>query len=201
MNIHTRPPTTRESHPVEPARRRWTADELRLIDAAGVFGEGEHVELIAGEIIKMAPKGNHHELLRNELTLYWGDRRASLYKFAAAQPLRLGDNDEPEPDIILFQANQRVFDVRPDTVLLVVEIADSSLSYDLTIKAALYASFGVREFWVLDARSLMATVHRHPQDGKYTEVSELAAVETLIPLLAPEMAVRLADLDLAYDGA
>ncbi|MGH6815773.1 MAG: Uma2 family endonuclease [Hyphomicrobiaceae bacterium] len=178
------------------SRWPWTTWDLERMVSAGILNESEHVELIGGDIIAMAAKGTRHEFVRNRLILYWARRLPQNIDFAEETPLRLGDHDEPEPDIILFPADLFVFNVRGDTVLLVVEIADSSLSYDLRIKAPLYAAFGVREYWVINARTLVATVHRIPGPAGYTEIREVASADLLEPPAAPQLAVRLADLRL-----
>jgi Uma2 family endonuclease len=105
--------------------------------------------------------------------------------------------DAPEPDLIAFPSPLLVPDVRADTVLLVVEIADSSLPIDLNTKAPRYAATGVREYWVINAQSLVTTVHREPRPaGEYAACNEHPATEMLIPTLVPSLAVRLADLAL-----
>ena len=82
--------------------------------------------------------------------------------------------------------------------MLVVEIADSSLRYDVGRKAALYASFGVRELWVIDAVKLAARVFRAPSDEGYRHIGDAGASERLVPLVAPEIfALRLNELELA----
>ena len=81
------------------------------------------------------------------------------------------------------------------TAKLVVEIADSSLAYDLGRKAKLYARFGIAELWVIDALGLGARVHREPAAEAYGLVEDRQAGEELVPALAPDLAVRLADLD------
>ncbi|KAB2850014.1 MAG: Uma2 family endonuclease [Hyphomicrobiaceae bacterium] len=198
MNIQNRPLARRERE--SPRLRLWTAQELERMLEAGILTEDDGIELIAGEVVAMAAKGARHEILRNELVLYWADTRPNTIKFAEEPPLRLSDHNEPEPDIILFPAPLRVTEVRGDSVLLVVEIADSSLSYDLGIKAPLYASFGVREYWVIDARSLDATVHRAPGPSGYTDIRKLKPDDVLTPLAGDALAVRLADLGLQPVG-
>ncbi len=135
--------------------------------------------------------------LRTELALYWATRLGRDLKIASETPLRLGKHDAPEPDLIAFPASLLAPDVRADTVLLVVEVADSSLPADLNTKAPRYAAAGVREYWVINARSLLTIVFREPrQTGEYAHREELAATAWLTPTLAPSLAVRLADLDL-----
>jgi Uma2 family endonuclease len=179
-------------------RRAWTVDEVERMVEVGILREPEPFELIGGELVAMAPKDRRHEVLRTELALYWGDRRARDFKIASETPLRLGQHDAPEPDLIVFPASLLAPDVRADTVLLVVEVADSSLPVDLSTKAPRYAASGVSEYWVINARNLVTTVHREPRpNGEYVHRKEHEATEVLVPSLAPSLAVRLADLRLS----
>ncbi|MBV9065125.1 MAG: Uma2 family endonuclease, partial [Methylobacteriaceae bacterium] len=82
------------------------------------------------------------------------------------------------------------------TAKLVVEIADSSLAYDLGRKASLYASFGIAELWVIHAVNLQTRVHSGPGPAGYGSIRDLPSTETLVPQLEPALAVRLADLEL-----
>ena len=109
---------------------------------AGILAEPEPFELIGGELVAMAAKNWQHEVLRTELGLCWADRRPRVLKIASETPLRLGDYDAPEPDFIVYPASLLAPDVRADTVLLVVEIADASLAIDLNTKAQRYAGSG-----------------------------------------------------------
>lgn len=180
--------------PADVLRRRWTVADLRRLEDAGILGFEERVELIAGEIITRAPKGVRHEVLRNELILHFADRRPRNVKFAEEPPLTLDDHYEPEPDIILFPAELRVHQVRGGNVILVIEIADSSLKWDTVTKAQVYAAFGVREYWVVNARTLDTTVHREPGKDGYGVIRTFAGGEEIAPVLVPQLAVRMADL-------
>ncbi len=182
--------------PANPRTRRWRADEIARMVSAGILRDDEPFELIAGELVARMQKGARHELIRNELVLNWARRLPEAIKFADEAPLRLGLHDEPEPDITLFPSSLKVNEVRGDSVLLVVEIADSSLSYDLKIKAPYYASFSVRETWVIDAKTLLTTVLLNPGPEGYADSREVPASDLLTPTACPELAIRLADLDL-----
>jgi Uma2 family endonuclease len=178
------------------ARRAWTVDDVERMLEAGILHEPEPFELIGGELVAVAAKNRQHEVLRTELENYWADRRSRDLKIASETPLRLGDYDAPEPDFIVYPASLRAPDVRADTVLLVVEVSDASLGIDLNTKAQRYAASGVREYWVINARTLVTTVHREPQSSGYADRRDVAATEVLTPLLAPSLEVRLAELDL-----
>jgi Uma2 family endonuclease len=195
MNQHIRPDTL--PIPLEGVtRRKWTGDDVLAMVRAGILHEGDRIELLAGEIVAMPSKGARHEIMRTELNLFWARRLPVDVKFAAEAPLKLAPHDEPEPDLILFPASMRVPDVRGDTVLLVVEIADSSLSYDLNVKAPRFAAFGVREYWVIDPIAVRTTVHLDPSPEGYRHVTEMPGSELLTPVAAPSLAVRLTDLDI-----
>ena len=166
------------------------------MDRAGIIGPEERVELIDGEILTMAAKGNRHEIVRSQLMNYWARRLPADLSFAEEPALKLEPNNEPEPDIIIFPDALQVPDVRGDTALLIVEIAATSLSYDLKVKAPLYARFGVRDYWVVDANSHETHVHRDPRPEGYASLTTHARTALLTPLLVPALAMRLADLRL-----
>ncbi len=110
--------------------------------------------------------------------------------------LNLADDHYVLPDILVHAVATRTPDVRGPAALLIIEIAETSLDYDLLTKAALFAGHGVPEYWVVSARTLATTVHLKPTGAKYGLVSELPASSCLVPSLAPMLAVTLADLDL-----
>jgi Uma2 family endonuclease len=114
-----------------------------------------------------------------------------------AEPqLNLSDDLYVVPDILVYPAAIKVPDVRGPTALLVIEIADTSLNYDLVTKAQLYAAHGVREYWVINANTLVTQVHRLPSGSEYSNKRRLTADERLVPEAAPALAVALCDLDL-----
>lgn len=196
MNIRPNMPVAIPSLPDAVERRLWTVEDLRRLEDAGILHHDERVELIAGEIVRMAPKGARHEVVRNELILALADRRPRDVKFAEEPPLTLDEHYEPEPDIILFPASLRVNEVRGDSVLLVVEIADSSFRWDADTKAKVYAAFGVREYWVVNARTLETTIHLGPAKDGYGSIRVAPPDEELRPTLVQPLAIRLSELDL-----
>jgi Uma2 family endonuclease len=194
MNVHLTSRPVATGRPDEPARRRFTADDVEQMVRAGVIHEEERVELIDGEIITMAAKGNRHEIVRSELIVHWARRLPDDIKFASEPAFRLSDHHQPEPDILLFPSSLYVPDVRGETALLVVEVSDTSISYDLKIKAPIYAAYGVREYWVIDARTLVTTAHRLPGADGYADVINYGPADLIMPLAVPALALRLADL-------
>lgn len=173
-------------------RRLFTGNDLEQMVRSGIIDESERVELIGGEIVAMSAKGNFHEIVRNLLTQEWARTAPRTVHVFGETPLRLSATDQPEPDVIVFSGSISLPDVRGPTVDLVVEVADSSLGYDLGIKSRLYASYGVREFWVIDPVRLETHVHLDPAIGQFTSVITYAATDTVTPTAAPFLATRLA---------
>ena len=176
----------------QPRRRRWTMAEVERAVAAGILHEDEHIELIDGDIVAMSPKGRQHEIVRGILINRWLKQCPDEIMIGVEPALRFDEHRTPEPDIMLYPATLLPPDVTGETVLLVVEVSDSSYSYDMTIKAPLYARHGVREYWVIDARSLRATIHRDPGQEGYRDVEEFGPEDTIKPLAAPMLASKLA---------
>lgn len=177
-------------------RRKWSVDDVQRMLEAGIIQNGERFELIGGDLVAMAAKGLHHELMKIALNEYFADHRAPDIRCAQETPFRLDDHTEPEPEFIVYPRSIKPRDVRGDTVLLVVEVADSSIGTDLNRKARLYASYGVREYWVINAVNRTTIVHRDPKPDGYVTLTEVPGSQRLVPLLAPSMAVTLDDLEL-----
>jgi len=176
-------------------RRRFTVAEVEAMVAAGVMEEDERVELIGGELVPMSPKGNHHEVVKIALLRRWYRVAPDDLDLAPEATFRLSEDTYLEPDVVVYPSAMEPKDLKGPNVLLVVEIADSSRRYDMRRKAKLYASFGVRELWVIDAVKLTARVFREPEAGDYRETRDFASAERMVPLFAREIfALRLDEL-------
>jgi len=179
-------------------RRRFTVAEVEAMVAAGVMEEDERVELIGGELVPMSPKGNQHELVKTALPDRWIRIRPDECRLTPETTFRLSADTYLEPDVVIYSRATGLKGLTGPSALLVVEIADSSLQYDMGRKAALYASFGVRELWVIDAVKLTTRVFRAPSESGYGETRDFNASERLVPLFAPDaFALRLDELDLS----
>lgn len=179
-------------------RRRFTVAEVEAMVAAGVMEEDERVELIGGELVPMSPKGNHHEAVKIALLRRWYRAAPDDVNLAPETTFRLSEDTYLEPDVVIYRRATGLKGLTGPNVLLVVEIADSSLRYDMGRKAALYAAFGVRELWVLDAVKLTARVFRDPVADGYRDTRDFAASDPLAPAFAPAaFRLRLDALELA----
>lgn len=198
MNTHFRsltlPRTTQAAEGL--MRRRWSVAEIEAMVQAGVILEDERFELIGGEVVPMSPKGNRHELIKSALNLFWGKRCPDAFRFVPETTFRLNEDTFLEPDFVFYRTADGLVNLKPETALLAVEIADSSLAHDLGRKARLYASFGIRELWVIDAVKLETHIHRRPGIEGYEDRTIVAPDQILTPGFAPALAVSLVTLQL-----
>lgn len=179
-------------------RRRFTVAEVEAMVAAGVMEEDERVELIGGELVPMSPKGNHHEVVKTALLRRWFRAAPAEIELTPETTFRLSEDTYLEPDVVIYPRATGIRGLAANNVLLVVEIADSSLRYDIGRKAALYAGFGIRELWVIDAVRLTTRVFREPAADGYRDAQDFGPADRLMPLIAPEpFALKLDELRLA----
>jgi Uma2 family endonuclease len=173
-------------------RRRFSAADVQAMLQAGVIKDGEKVELIGGELVEMSPQGPLHWDVTHALDKWFRRNLPDSFDYASQGPLRLSEYHEPEPELFVFREGIRVNDVRGPDLALVIEIAYSSLTFDLKIKAPIYAEHGVREYWVVDVENRRTLIHRLSADGTYDEPQPIAFDA---PLSAPGgQSLILADL-------
>jgi Uma2 family endonuclease len=189
FNPAQRRPTTQTADGLP--RWCWTVDEIERMAAAGYFHEYDRFELLGGEIVPMSPKGRRHEIVRLKLG-YRFTRMAPEHVFVAAEPqFNLGPDTFLVPDLLVHPSAIETPDVRGSDALLVVEVAETSLAYDLKTKAMLYAAHGVPEYWVINATTLMTTVHTQPSGNAYASAPEIAPDTLLVPTRVPSLAISL----------
>jgi Uma2 family endonuclease len=202
MNDHTRPPRHRTTTTADGLPRlSWSLAEFERLSELGFFGgvEGprERVELVDGEILPMHAKGGRHEWVRSEiqkeLLLRLG-RDFSVYSEPGWRP---GGDLYLEPELIVCRAGLKPSEVPPADVLLLIEVADSSLAYDTGLKARIYARLGIGEYWVVNARTLETLVHLHPQGEAFSDAKLVAADVMLAPTRLPAITFSLGSLGLA----
>lgn len=183
--------------PPDPPRKRWTRAECATLEASGLLDQ-ESLELVEGELIskmgKKRPHVNSFTLLHGWLAQVFGFRSVNAEAPIDGAP---EDNptNEPVPDLIVLRQDQSHFAANPraQDLRLVVEIADTSLNFDLTVKAALYARAAIIEYWVLDVAGRRLLVHRTPRSGTYADVAAYSEQESASPLAAPHAQFRVAD--------
>jgi Uma2 family endonuclease len=164
------------AEPVVLQRHRITVDEYYRMAETGILGPESRVELIEGEIIDMAAIGTRHYATVNRLNRLLFRAVGDSAIVSVQNPLRLGRYDEPQPDLVLLKPRADDYICVPYTAedtLLVVEVADSSIAYDMKLKARLYASRGVAHYWVADVANSRLIVHAQPSTEGFMSVQTL----------------------------
>jgi Uma2 family endonuclease len=162
-----------------PLRKRFTVDEFQRMGAAGIFDPDARLELIEGEILEMTPIGSRHfacVIGLDELLWELLGKRATV---SVQGPLQLSAS-QPLPDIAVLRRRADRYRDRlpgPTDCLFVVEVADSSVSFDRKVKAQVYAGEGVVEFWVVDLTTATVVLHLNPGADGYGVVREYARGE------------------------
>jgi Uma2 family endonuclease len=177
-------------------RWRWTVAEVEKLAAERFFHQDERLEPLGGEIVPMSPRGRRDEIMREELAFRSAGRAPDDILVASFPQFNLSDDIFVLPDLLVHPRKVKTYGLSGREALLVVEVADTSLEYDLRTKVPLYATHGVREYWVINAVTLMTTVHRQPAGNAYAFTEELPGEAQLVPSLAPALAVSLGALDL-----
>jgi Uma2 family endonuclease len=182
-------------------RRRWAVAEIENLCDLGVFGgidrPRERFELIGGEIVPMNAKGAFHEVVKKELLRYWMPKVIALdIDLIPETTLRYAPDSFLEPDFLFWPRYIGLRDISCSSAFLIVEVADSSMAYDTGRKAAIYAGLGLREYWVINAQSLVTRVHLEPGATGFARAQDYPADTRIEPVLVPALAVRLADLEL-----
>ena len=181
------------------ARRAFSVDDIQRMMEAGIFSADERFELIEGDLVMMSAKHVAHDRIKHFLNMALV-RAAPEGAFVAIEAtLQLGPDILVEPDITVI--SKSVYNVppkifaqpRPEDVLLLVEVAASSLAYDRRTKARLYARHGIREFWVIDANEGITWIHTGPTEESWTSIVECGPQESLTTSALPGFSVRLSD--------
>ncbi|HEY2616384.1 MAG TPA: Uma2 family endonuclease [Acetobacteraceae bacterium] len=178
-------------------RRPLTIAEYHRMGEVGILTERDRVELIEGQLIAMSPIGSGHSgtvnALNRMLVRAVGDRGV----VAVQNPVQLDDLSEPEPDFAVLKPREddyRKATPRPEEVLLIIEVADSSLAYDRAVKRSLYARHGIAEFWIVNLVGDEVEVCRAPTGDRYASVSHVGREAILEPELLPGATIAVAAL-------
>ncbi|WP_018461712.1 Uma2 family endonuclease [Thermus oshimai] len=172
-------------------RHRFSAEDFHRMAEAGILGEDDRVELLEGEVVELSPVGKRHMAAVKKLMDAFFPLQARRQALLQVQdPLRLSPDTEPQPDLAILRFREDFYAGKipeAEDALLVIEVAESSLDYDLKVKLPLYAKAGVPEVWVVDLESRRVHVFRAPEGGAYrvaeaVEGGRLEALGLSIPL-------------------
>lgn len=185
---------------IKPQVVPMTVEALRILDEQGFFANDNHRhELIDGVLIMVPPSGTSHQFSERRSTkaLVTALVRAELASTFSVQNgggISLNDYTLLGPDLMEVREPDQPKEWTPDDVIIMIEIAWSSLANDLGDKARRYAGAGIQEYWVLDVADKALLVHRNPSATHYGSVTTLRAPATVSAALVPELTIAVGDL-------
>jgi Uma2 family endonuclease len=174
---------------LSPTAYRFTVKDYHRMAEADVFEPDDRVELVDGEVFEMAPIGSRHAATVRRLTAALRSGISDRAMLGVQDPVQVGDRSEPQPDVTLLRRRPDFYadhHPMPPDVLLVVEVADTSLRHDLLRKAPMYLAGGVPEVWVVDL--VAGVVHVMRAEAR----TELRAGESISPLAFPDVVIEVA---------
>lgn len=169
---------------------KFTTEQYHLMYEAGVFAEGERLELINGEITEMAPIGRKHAACVNRLVTLFTKKLGDRIIASVQNPIRLANNSEPQPDFAILKLRNDFYEdslPTPTDILLIIEVADSTISYDREVKMPLYAAAGIPEMWLFDLNSKIIEGYSQPSTIGYKRMQRYEQNDTFSMLAFPDV--------------
>lgn len=180
---------------VELVRHKLEVSDFYRMAEAGILGEDDRVELIDGELIDMAPIGNDHVDAVNGLTETLVLACVGRAVVSVQNPMHVDPLNEPLPDFVVFRLRAKGGHAGgapwPSEVLLLIEVADTSLAFDRKLKRPIYARAGIPEYWIVDLKRRMVEVHRDPAGGEYATMQAYGPNDAVALAAVPEVTIRL----------
>lgn len=169
--------------PVQLLRRKFTVKEYNQMIEAGILTKYDRVELIRGEIVEMAAIGRRHAACVRRLIRLFSERLSDRVLVDAQDPVELEDNSEPQPDLALLRLRDDFYEAghpQAEDVVLLVEVADTTIEFDQEVKIPLYAESGISEVWVVDINQQCLEVYRQPFGNSYQIIQKHYRGESLV---------------------
>lgn len=171
-----------------------TVDEYDRMVEVGILDRDSRVELLEGELVRMAPIGSRHASVTARLTDLLVPRCGQRALVVLANPIRLLPRSEPEPDLMIVRRRADYYSAGHPTAadaLLVVEVSDSSIGKDRLVKVPIYARQGVPEVWIVDIDGDRVIVHTEPQNSDFRRIRTAHRGEELRPTMVPSVAITV----------
>jgi len=182
---------------VQLQKHYFNVDEYYRMAKVGIFSEDDRVELIEGEVVEMSPIGSGHQGCVDELTSIVIEKMGREVIVRVQGPIQVDEYSEPQPDISLLRPRRDYYRHAhpvPTEVLLVIEVADTSVEYDRNVKLPLYARAGIPEAWLVILSKESIEVYSEPKNGKYQKVQRLKRGKTLASITLPGLKLAVDDI-------
>ena len=178
-------------------RRLFTVDEYYTMLHAGILTEDDRVELLEGKIVTRPPIGSHHANCVDQLNWLLTSRLGQRARVRVQNPIQIGELSAPQPDLAVVVPRPGSYILShpgPAEVLLLVEVADTTIAIDRDVKLPLYARAGIREVWLVDLEAQRVEVYRDPSPNGYRSVREAARGDSLSPAAFPDVALHVSEI-------
>ncbi len=182
---------------VQVVRRHFTVEDFYRMAEAGILKEDDRVELIEGEVVEMSPIGSRHSGCVMRLTTTLTEQLGRSVIVNVQNPVRLHEETEPQPDIALLKPRADFYSEShptPDDVLLIAEVADTSIDYDRNVKVHLYARAGIMELWLIDLMRDVIEFYGRPEDGAYKIIQIIERGQMLVSERIPSLRLSAKDI-------
>lgn len=182
---------------VQYQKRFFNVDEYYRMAEVGLLSQDDRVELIEGEIVEMSPIGKTHGGVVKRSNKFLNRELGDAVIVSVQDPVRLNDFSEPQPDLALLKRRKDFYrnsHPTPEDVLVVIEVADTSVNYDRNVKLPLYARAGIPEAWLMVLAKDIVEVHSEPENGKYKKVQRLKRGRALISSVIRGFSCKVEDL-------
>ena len=178
-------------------RRLLTLDEYHTIGTAGVLKEDDRIELIEGEMIEMAPIGSRHLAKVNRLARLLSQCIGDQAIVSVQNPIALPPHNEPQPDLALLKPRADDYEGKlpsAEDILLVIEVADTTLAYDRDAKMPIYARHDIVETWLVDIQGQTVSIYQEPGKNGYRRLLTPTRNESITPTQLPNVVIQLVDI-------
>jgi Uma2 family endonuclease len=180
-----------------PTRTRISTNRYQMMVAAGVLTKYDRIELIEGEMFDMAPMGTRHSAMTSRLHELFVLALSRSTTIVSGGPVNLGEFSEPQPDLMLLKRRADFYSgkiAEAGDVLLLIEVSDSSLAYDQSVKLDLYSRYGVAEYWIVDVEGERIVTYRELAANGYVRKAEFAGAAIVAPQAFPDVKITVGDM-------
>ena len=177
--------------------KKFTIEDYHKMSDMGIFDYSDHLELIKGEIIQMSPIGSKHASCINKLNRMLNQKLVDEVIISIQNPIKLEDDSEPQPDVVLLKYRSDFYaEEHPkfSDILLLIEVADSSINYDRNVKIPLYAENKINQVWLIDLNEEYLEIYNNPESNYYRNMQKLSRKDTINLNILSSIEIQVSNL-------
>lgn len=182
---------------IEATRKRFTVDDYYRMADVGILTPADRVELIEGEIVEMSPIGDRHAMSVNRANMIFARGLGDRVVVSVQNAAHMDRYNEPQPDVVLIRPREGFYGSghpNPEDVVLLIEVSETTLRFDRTVKLPVYARNGIQEVWIVDLKNDAIHVCREPKGQTYTSIAIRKREDSVSPQEFPDFTIKVNDL-------